>query len=72
VRLVHGTADDRVPCEMSLNYLRRARAAGDAAECLLLPGAGHFDVIDPLSGWWPAVLAAFRLEGPPPGHRQRA
>jgi acetyl esterase/lipase len=61
-RLVHGTADDRVPCEMSLSYVRRARSVGDDAGCLLLPGAGHFDVIDPLSWCWPRVAAAFRVE----------
>lgn len=59
VRLVHGTGDDRVPAEMSLGYWRRARLAGDDASCLLLPGAGHFEVIDPFSGWWPRVEEAF-------------
>jgi acetyl esterase/lipase len=59
VRLVHGTADDTVPVEMSLDYVRRARAAGDDAECLALPGAGHFEVIDPLSGAWETVVGAF-------------
>ena len=56
VRLVHGSADDRVPCGMSRDYLARARAAGDDAVLDELPGAGHFDVIDPLSPWWPRVL----------------
>jgi acetyl esterase/lipase len=59
VRLVHGSADDRVPCGMSRDYLSRARAAGDDAALDELPGAGHFDVIDPLSPWWPRVQAAF-------------
>jgi acetyl esterase/lipase len=59
VRLVHGTADDNVPWEMSQRYSRQARAAGDNAVCHLLPGAGHFDVIDPLSPWWDRVEAAF-------------
>jgi dipeptidyl aminopeptidase/acylaminoacyl peptidase len=67
VRLVHGTADDRVPHEMSVAYVSQARAAGDnQVECALLPGAGHFDVIDPLSAAWPAVEAAFRALNPPP------
>jgi acetyl esterase/lipase len=61
VRLVHGTADDRVPCEMSLSYVGRAQAAGDDATCTVLPGAGHFDVIDPLSAIWPQVVEAFLL-----------
>jgi acetyl esterase/lipase len=59
VRLVHGSADDRVPCGMSRDYLVRARAAGDDAELDELLGAGHFEVIDPLSAWWPRVQAAF-------------
>jgi acetyl esterase/lipase len=66
VRLVHGTADDRVPHEMSVGYAERARAAGDdRAECTLLPGAGHFDVIDPLSAIWPVVAEAFGSVNPP-------
>jgi acetyl esterase/lipase len=59
VRLVHGSADDRVPCSMSREYATRAKAAGDDAVCLELPGFGHFDVIDPLSAAWPDVVAAF-------------
>jgi acetyl esterase/lipase len=62
VWLLHGMADDRVPYLMSLDYARWARAAGArAAEatCVLLPGAGHFGVIDPLSREWPQVVEAF-------------
>jgi acetyl esterase/lipase len=59
VRLVHGSADDRVPCGMSRGYLAQASAAGDDTALDVLPGAGHFDVIDPLSPWWPRVQAAF-------------
>ena len=74
VRLVHGSDDDVVPCEMSLEYAVRARAAGDDASCAELPGAGHFEVIDPLSDAWGQVVAAFRAlcapggaAGPRPG-----
>jgi acetyl esterase/lipase len=59
VRLVHGSDDDRVPCGMSRDYRAHARAAGDDTELDELPGAGHFEVIDPLSAWWPRVRAAF-------------
>lgn len=59
VRLVHGAADDRVPCDMSRDYASRARAAGDDTALAELPNAGHFDVIDPLSSAWREVLAAF-------------
>ena len=64
VRLVHGTSDELVPHEMSVDYAARARAAGDLlTECRLLPGAGHFDVIDPLSDVWGTVEDAFRFGG---------
>ncbi len=59
VILLHGTADDRVPSQQSTDYASAASSAGDDARCVLLPGAGHFDVIDPLSAVWPTVLAEF-------------
>jgi acetyl esterase/lipase len=58
-RLVHGSADRQVPCAMSRDYVAQACAAGDDATLDELPGAGHFDVIDPLSAAWPRVQAAF-------------
>ena len=74
VRLVHGSDDDVVPCQMSLEYAVRAQAAGDDAACTELSGAGHFEVIDPLSDAWGQVVAAFRglcwperVVGPAPG-----
>lgn len=66
VWLLHGLDDDRVPFPMMLDYARAARAAGAAAAdatCVLLPGAGHFELIDPLSGEWPQVVDAFRRVG---------
>jgi acetyl esterase/lipase len=59
--LVHGTVDDSVPFALSEGYLEAARAAGDGATLLSLPGTGHFEVVDPLSAVWPAILAA--IEG---------
>jgi len=59
VILIHGTADDRVPCQQSSDYATAAAAAGGVARCVRLAGAGHFDVIDPLSAAWPQVLAEF-------------
>jgi acetyl esterase/lipase len=60
VRLVHGIADETVPCEMSVDYAARAQEAGDDATCATLPGMGHFEPIDPLSAAWPSVAGAFR------------
>lgn len=58
VTLVHGTADDRVPVEMSRDFATRARAAGDTVDLRELPGNDHFAVIDPLTPAWPEVVAA--------------
>jgi pimeloyl-ACP methyl ester carboxylesterase len=66
VWLMHGTADDRVPYLMSLDYALWARSAGvrpAEATCVILPGAGHFEVIDPLSREWPQVVEAFSRVG---------
>ena len=65
VRMVHGTADDRVPFAMSRSFAGRAQAAGDEVQLAELAGGGHFDVIDPLSAAWPAVLGAFRSVAKP-------
>lgn len=45
--LLHGTADDAVPIELSRRYALAASAAGDAVELVELPGAGHMDFLDP-------------------------
>lgn len=51
VLLAHGTEDDRVPVDYSRAF---AEAAG--ADLLELPGAGHFEVIDPRTPQWAAVV----------------
>jgi acetyl esterase/lipase len=53
VTLLHGTADDRVPIEVSRSY-----AARTGAVLHELPGVDHFALIDPLSPAWPHVLSA--------------
>jgi acetyl esterase/lipase len=60
LRLVHGADDDQVPVGISRGYLERARAAGDDVTLRTLAGTGHFELIDPGSAAWPAVLAAVR------------
>ena len=52
VLLAHGTDDDRVPVDYSRAF---AQAAG--AELLELPGAGHFELIDPRTAEWAAIVA---------------
>jgi len=52
---VHGDADDRVPISQSERFIEAARAAGDRAVLVALPGVDHFAVIDPAHGSWDAV-----------------
>ena len=54
VTLVHGAADDVVPPRQSQAYVD----AHPTARLELVEGAGHLDLIDPLSGAWPAVVRA--------------
>ncbi len=56
VVLLHGTADDRVPVAVSGSYA----SSRTGVTLRVLPGVGHFALIDPLSSAWPAVLAAVR------------
>jgi len=58
--LVHGADDRTVRPALSEHYALRARAAGDAVELVVVPGAGHWAPIRPASAAWAA--AAERLE----------
>ena len=50
-RVLHGTADDVVPFEMSGSFAR----ASKNARLVAMEGTGHFDLIDPRSSAWPVV-----------------
>lgn len=54
--LVHGTADENVPFQISQDYAAAAREAGDPVTLLELAGADHFVVIDPQSAAWASTL----------------
>jgi acetyl esterase/lipase len=56
--LLHGTEDDTVPVSMSEAFCARGRELGDPVRCVTLPGAGHFEVIDPRSREWPQIWEA--------------
>jgi acetyl esterase/lipase len=55
--VVHGTEDESVPYEMSERYVEQA---GGEAELVTLPGAGHFELIDPLAPEFARTLEAAR------------
>ena len=57
VSVLHGADDDLVPAALSQSY---ADAHPDAT-LTVLPGTGHFGLIDPLSPAWPRTLAALDL-----------
>nr|WP_206307231.1 alpha/beta fold hydrolase [Streptomyces sp. ICN441] len=54
--IVHGDADTGVPPDQSRTYITAALERGDQVEYLEVPGAGHFDVIDPDHPSWQAVV----------------
>jgi acetyl esterase/lipase len=49
-RVIHGDRDEVVPVAMSRAYVAAARASGDDCTLTEPQGAGHFELIDPLSG----------------------
>ena len=50
--VVHGTADDAVPIELSRALAETARAAGDEVTAAFPDGVDHFHVIDPAHPVW--------------------
>ena len=53
VSMVHGTADGRVPITVAESYL----TAHPTARLVRVEGAGHYEVIDPLTEAWHLVTA---------------
>ncbi|MGA2012489.1 MAG: alpha/beta fold hydrolase [Solirubrobacteraceae bacterium] len=53
--LIHGDADHNVPIEQSRSYAAAAAAAGDRCRLLELPGADHFELVDPRGRAWPVI-----------------
>lgn len=52
VTIVHG-AEDRLPVSVSESYVD----SNPTAKLVVVPGAAHFEVIDPLSAAWTVVMA---------------
>lgn len=55
--LIHGTADDIVPLNVSQDYMTARSSDASLVRLIELEGADHFDVIDPRSTAWRTVLA---------------
>jgi dipeptidyl aminopeptidase/acylaminoacyl peptidase len=66
MRLVHGDADETVPIEIAERFEAAALSAGDDCRLIRLPGAGHFELVDPRAPEWAPVEAAIRELLPAP------
>ncbi len=49
-RVIHGDRDEEVPLSISREYVAAARKSGDDATLTEVEGAGHFELIDPITG----------------------
>ncbi|HET9769661.1 MAG TPA: alpha/beta hydrolase [Acidimicrobiia bacterium] len=56
--LAHAVDDGVVPVTQTTRYAEAARAAGDEVEVLELEQGGHFDLVDPATPAWEAVVSA--------------
>ena len=59
--LIHGTADDSVPYEISRSYVERKKQTGEVVELITMPDTGHFEIVDPASAVWNQVKEMFRI-----------
>jgi len=63
--LVQASEDDQIPPALPLRWQQNAQRQGDRVEVKIVPGADHFDVIDPESRAWPvsrdAMLSLLRV-----------
>ncbi|WP_240336896.1 alpha/beta hydrolase family protein [Rufibacter psychrotolerans] len=58
--LVQGARDPIVPVEQAQKFVALAEVKGSKAQVVLLPEAGHFDLVAPSSPAWSAVEKAVR------------
>ena len=56
--LLQGSEDEQIPPDLPRRWAEQAKRQGDAVQVSILPGADHFDVVDPQSKVWPAVRKA--------------
>ncbi|MBC3540888.1 alpha/beta hydrolase family protein [Rufibacter sediminis] len=56
VRMVQGARDPIVPVSQALNFVQQAAGQKNKAKVVLLPDAGHFDLVAPTSPVWPTIV----------------
>jgi acetyl esterase/lipase len=67
--LVTGELDTISPPRVAHDFAARARAAGDIADVVIVPGASHYDEVAATSAVWPRVLGAIEAALAPPAGR---
>ena len=70
VVMVHGAYDAIMPPHTGLGYVQKVRKAGDPAEVVTIPDAGHFDVVIPTTPAWRQVVAILDREMKALPHRK--
>ena len=69
--LIHGTADEIVPIELSREYVRLRRCDPVPVRLVELPACDHFDVADPQSPFHETVIRETRSLCEPPALESR-
>jgi acetyl esterase/lipase len=62
VVMVHGVFDSVMPPYTGLAYAAKVRQAGDKAEVVAIPDAGHFDLVIPTTRAWKEIVAIVERE----------
>ena len=56
--LVQGNEDDQIPSALPTRWAQAAKRQGDSVDVKIVPGADHFDIVDPQSSTWPVTRDA--------------
>lgn len=56
--LLQGSEDNQIPPTLPERWAGNARRQGDHVTVTIIPGADHFDIVDPESRAWPVVRTA--------------
>ncbi|WP_227006267.1 alpha/beta hydrolase family protein [Rufibacter latericius] len=60
VRMIQGARDPIVPVSQAQNFVNHSSSRKNNAKVVLLPQAGHFDLVAPISPVWPTIEQAVR------------
>ncbi len=58
--LIQGTSDQQIPPSLPDAWAKKARRLGDSVTVTIIPGADHFDIVDPDHGEFEVVRTAVR------------